>query len=702
MMIRDTLRALTPVVGKEKVSAWWRAYLSLPTDQRRDFEAVIQAHAAHMLNDDPSGPTAGLFPPPPPETCLGNIDLGTTIYGGRKGYLFGLRLSELTRHLGLYGSSGCGKTNCLALIVDGLIRENIPFLLMDFKRSFRGLLNDHPNLLAFTAGNPHTAPFRWNPLVPPPGVDTESWSRRLLGCIMHAYIQGAGSESLLRTALAEAYGHGTKVGRWPTFADVVTLLDATPAKGRRGMWMDSARRAVYSLSTGNAAQVFCPEQTLDLAMLLEKPVILEMEGLSAAEQTMLSESLLMWIMAYRLQRPQDRDKLQHVVVIEEAHNLLRAAPGVGDGTEPAIHIALREIRELGESVILATQNASIVPLSVFGNQATTLGFHTKHASDVRAVSQAMLLQEEAKDELGRLPVGEAIVRVPRWPGPIHIRLDHRPLGAGRVTDEDIRKTMAFRAYSTDSGLFHGAAAKPRSIHGVPRPDREPGKPAETPLPPVQPKVSVESPPPTTPETQPDSDIESGTPTPLEAAMLKDILGHPFSGVVSRIDRLQTSRRKGVAALKTLEKRGILAPETIFTGTTLIKLFDFTPLGRSFCHEQNLGPIPNPTEGGILHRYFIHRAALKLQAEGWSVEREARVHNHLTLDILASKGEHRLAVLVETGKGSHVKENLDKTLKAGFGDLWVVSDAPTVHQAVETFLRKHPNKSTIALHTSASL
>ena len=700
-MLRDTLRALSPLVGKEKVSAWWRAYLALPTDQRRDFEAAIQAHAARMLNDDPSGPTAGLFPPPPPETCLGAIDLGMTLYGGEEGYLFGLRLSEFPRHLGLYGSSGCGKTNCLALIVDGFTRQNIPFLLADFKRSFRGLLKDHPNLLIFTAGDPHTAPFRWNPMIPPPGTAPENWSRRLIGAVSHAYCQGAGSESLLQAAFSEAYDRAQRTNAWPTFADVADILEAMPAKGRKGMWLDSARRAAASLSKGNAADVFCPEQSLDLATLLTMPVVLELELLNQAEQTLLSESLLLWVIAYRLQRPQDRDGLRHVVLIEEAHHLLRSPPGVGDGTEPVIHTALREVRELGESVILATQNASIVPLAVFGNQATTFGFHTKHASDVRAVSQAMLLQDEAKDELGRLPVGEAIVRVPRWPGPIHIRLDHRPLGAGKVTDEDIRKTMAFRAYSTDSGLFHGPATKPSAIHGVPRPDKEPGNTSETSLPPLQPKVSVESPPPPTPEKQPTKHIVIGEPTPLEAAMLNDILDHPYSGVVSRINRLKASRRKGVAAQCSLEKRGLIEPETIFTGASIIKLFNLTPEGRRFCLEQSLGPIPNPTEGGILHRYLIHRAALKLQAEGWTIEKEARIHDHLTLDILASKGDDRLAILVETGK-SNVKENLTKTLEAGIRDMWVVSDAPSVHQAVEAFLRKHPDESRITLHTSASL
>jgi hypothetical protein len=184
-------------------------------------------------------------------------------------------------------------------------------------------------------------------------------------------------------------------------------------------------------------------------------------------------------------------------------------------------------------------------------------------------------------------------------------------------------------------------------------------------------------------------------------MLKDILGYPCDGVVSRIHRLNTSRRKGVAALKALETRGLIAPEAVFTGASLIKLFDLTSEGRRFCQEQGLGPIPKPTEGGIAHRYLVHRVATKLKSQDWNVEKEAHIHEHLILDLLAAKEEQRLAVLVETGK-SKSKENLEKTLAAGFQEIWVVSDAPAVHHAVEAYLRKHPAEARITLKTSSDL
>ncbi len=167
-----------------------------------------------------------------------------------------------------------------------------------------------------------------------------------------------------------------------------------------------------------------------------------------------------------------RESLQHTVIIEEAHHLLRSPPGMGDGSEPVIHIALREVRELGESIVLATQNSSVVPVAVFGNQATTLAFHTKHASDVRATAQAMLLKDEAKDELGRLPVGEAIVRVARWADPIHISLDFRSIAKGKVSDSDIRRHMESQAYSTDTAPYQAPLPEKPANSPIPLADEE--------------------------------------------------------------------------------------------------------------------------------------------------------------------------------------------------------------------------------------
>lgn len=689
MTVRELLARLAPVIGSERAQKLWRAYLAGDGTDRRELEGALEAYAARLLEDRPDAGVPGLFPPPPPETCQGGIMLGDVLYGGKNRWPFGLRLEELNRHLGLYGSSGSGKSNGIALILDGLRSQGIPYLLCDFKRTFRSLLREDSELVLFTAGDAGTSPFRFNPLIPPPSTSIEVWSKKIISALSHAFMQGAGSESLLVTALERAYAEAANEARLPTFADVSRILEEDKVRGRKAMWMDSARRAITSVSTGNAKDVFCPERPMDIAKLLTRRVILELELLNTAEQTFLSEALLLWVIQYRMNETGPRETLRHAILIEEAHHLLRSPPGVGDGSEPVIHVALREVRELGESVILATQNASVVPVPVFGNQATTLAFHTKHASDVRATAQAMLLKDEAKDELGRLPIGEAIIRAPRWPNPIHVRLSHRPIAKGTVSDAQIRKNATQMACSADSALYHPANTKQSVQAGIPRPDDKDSSIPESGSSQAKPERPAFASPATTPQER----VQENGPSELELAMLADIVEHPFDGVVRRIQRQHASRRKGSAALKALEQRGLLKPAHVFTGTSLVKLYDLTKAGRALAHQHNLGPLPDITEGGITHRYWVNHTAKQLQEASWKVKTEHRVSDDLIVDIHAEKDGKAMAILVETGK-SNIKANVTKAVSQEYKEIWIITDKPHIVELGEKLKTQYQSMAVV--------
>ena len=94
MTARDILRMLAPVIGEERTNRLWRAYLISDVKERRDLECMFEAYAALALRDVPSGGAVGLFPPPPPERALGDIDLGHIRYAGKDSFLFGLKDEE--------------------------------------------------------------------------------------------------------------------------------------------------------------------------------------------------------------------------------------------------------------------------------------------------------------------------------------------------------------------------------------------------------------------------------------------------------------------------------------------------------------------------------------------------------------------------------------------------------------------------------
>ncbi|NIO27736.1 MAG: hypothetical protein GTO29_04180 [Candidatus Latescibacteria bacterium] len=181
--------------------------------------------------------------------------------------------------------------------------------------------------------------------------------------------------------------------------------------------MDSAIRAVAVLCFGELGKVVNIQSHQFLPWILDKNVVLELDALSEVEKTFFIELLLLWIHHHRLQEP-DREKLKHVILIEEAHHILLRKKQEIEGTETVVDTLIREIRELGEGIVVIDQHPSLVSRPALGNTYTTICLNLKEATDVRAASDAMLLKDDQREYLGHLPVGQGIVKLQdRWTRP---------------------------------------------------------------------------------------------------------------------------------------------------------------------------------------------------------------------------------------------------------------------------------------------
>ena len=140
---------------------------------------------------------------------------------------------------------------------------------------------------------------------------------------------------LLQEAIHAAYQdfgvYADRAAKYPTFQDVYRWLKDHPVKGRKALWMDSAMRAVQSICFGHMGRVVNTAVQANLGELLERNVIIELDGLTNADKTLITESLLLWTHHYRLAQPH-RETFKHAIIIEEAHHILRKQTG-GHGGE---------------------------------------------------------------------------------------------------------------------------------------------------------------------------------------------------------------------------------------------------------------------------------------------------------------------------------------------------------------------------------
>src|ERR1019366_5356417 len=127
-----------------------------------------------------------------------------------------------------------------------------------------------------------------------------------------------------------------------------------------------------------------------------------------------------------------REVLQHVLVFDEAHNVFPKEPFGQLGVPSRL---AREVREYGEAIIAATQQADVAD-SLIANSGTKIILRTDYPKDVEFASK--LLQLEPK-WFPTLSLGTGIVRLPtRFSTPFLFTFWEQPIKNWVVSDDVVR------------------------------------------------------------------------------------------------------------------------------------------------------------------------------------------------------------------------------------------------------------------------
>jgi len=367
--------------------------------------------------------------------------LGQVIYGllAEPFEKAGLFLKELNQHLLLLGRSGSGKTNLLLFLLLQLFNL-IPFWIFDHKRDYRHLLQYRDDILIFRWKN-----FKFNPLRPPQLIDPLQWIQIFSDIFCISFGLMAASKSLLAKLLYELYelyGVFKASDTYPTLLDLNELLERK--EKAKGLSFDEkgylARiKNKTSVCATISRDIFDCDEGYSLETLLQKNVVLELDGLMDELQTLMVNALLAWISTYRLGRA-ERGKLRQVIFIDEASKIFKKDHKSDLGT-PYMEQMVRIIREFGVGFVFADQMPHTLSDVIKSNVFTTICLSLSNGKDIEDVARMMRLTKEQADFLSKLPVGQGIVKLAdRWPEPFHVAIPHVPLQR-YVSDEEVQKHM---------------------------------------------------------------------------------------------------------------------------------------------------------------------------------------------------------------------------------------------------------------------
>ncbi len=387
---------------------------------------------------------AGLMQPKERESVgRSGLLIGAFIEGGRVTTEEArLPLDEMSKHALIVGTPGSGKTSLsFSLLTQLWERHRIPFLALEPAkteyRDLKALPCFQEEMWVFTVGNERVAPFRFNPMEVPDGVAVGEHISALMTCFGGAFHLFDPLPMLLERALRATYEEkgwseyglgGEEPGIVaPTLSDLYRhALRLTETSSYRGETLSNIRGALEtrlgSLLRGAKGRCFQTERSLPIKSLLERPVVLELESLNDEEKALLMLFLLSAVRAYARTQRRSGSGLRHVLMVEEAHNLIGRGEGAtsSDRANPK-EVAIRyftrmlaEMRALGEGILIADQ----LPTALASEAVKSTNLKVMHRvvaeEDRQVLGGTMALDSGQFQQTATLPVGQSFVFQEGW------------------------------------------------------------------------------------------------------------------------------------------------------------------------------------------------------------------------------------------------------------------------------------------------
>lgn len=464
--------------------------------------AQVEAHCASLVSTTelallmapPQRESAGYqirasveFDEDPPDSADGHasLALGVILSRGRStGNWIEVLLHALASHLLIAGATGSGKTRTMQFLLRQLWEDHrIPWLAIEpsLKAEYRGLLSSPSgaDLRILTPGKEAVAPMRLNPLEIPEGILPQAHLDALLALFKAAFSWVTPMPYVLEQALHRVYeqagwdltGATPKRGFLPSLNDLADAVEVVTAECGWDAEITANIRAgllarLRGLTLGAKGCLFNTTNQFDVGTLMSHPTIIELAGIgNDDEKAFLVGLLALRIVEHRQAEAHLDGTLRHLLVIEEAHRLLRngGGPGAIEGSDPAGHAVkafahmLAEVRAFGQGIAVVEQIPSKLLPDVVKNTAVKVIHRLAGDDDRQLVGGAAGLSTERREALATLGKGEAVVALAETGGAYRVRIpDHSRAGYGDSipVDADVAKTMAARFPSTkaDAGV----------------------------------------------------------------------------------------------------------------------------------------------------------------------------------------------------------------------------------------------------------
>jgi len=333
----------------------------------------------------------------------------------------------LAKHGLIVGTPGSGKTTAVFNVLHQLwdFPQPVPFIVLEPAkteyRALKRLAAFQNDMLIFTLGDERISPFRFNPFEVPVGIPLESHIARMNACFTGAFNLFDPLPLLLDAAIRETY----ELKGWlddavggdldlesPTLGDLAAQAQVVI---RRSGYSDKLRddfnaaltQRLWSLMRGSKGRMLNVRRSVPLVDLMERPVIMELDALNDDEKALLMMFILTTVYEYAKSKRPSGSPLSHVLVLEEAHNLIGRTGGQNNEyranpREQAINLFVRmlaEMRALGQGILIADQLPTSLASEAVKNTNLKVLMRMTAKDDREDMANTMDLDAKAQSEV---------------------------------------------------------------------------------------------------------------------------------------------------------------------------------------------------------------------------------------------------------------------------------------------------------------
>lgn len=372
------------------------------------------------------------------ENSTDYIEIGKVFHmGSEESNMVKLDINSLSMHTFITGSTGTGKSNFIYNMLGELIAVDKKILVIEpAKGEYKNIFGGDSCVNVYGTNPKYTDLLHINPFSFPEHISVLEHIDRLVEIFNACWPMYAAMPALLKDGIEKVYKDKGWIfsnpnyysTNFPTFTDLIRAMpeimnNSLYSNDTKSDYQGALMTRIKSLTNGINGEIFCSCNEISNEKLFDENTIVDISRVGSIEtKSLIMGIMIMKLQEYRMKSDKMNESLNHVTVIEEAHNLLRKTSfsqsqensNLQGKSVEMLTNAIAEMRTYGEGFIIADQAPDLLDEAVIRNTNTKIIFRLPNGVDGKLVGQSIALNDEQIKELSKLPAYVCAVYQNNW------------------------------------------------------------------------------------------------------------------------------------------------------------------------------------------------------------------------------------------------------------------------------------------------